>query len=94
MGERAADGSVVVGSAADVDGGGDLVLDQLVSGLLATPCIRRRLDQLYGKAPASKGGASSGGGALGGAGSVATPALGGARALLKLPPPPPVPESY
>jgi hypothetical protein len=30
---------------------GDLVLDQLVSGLLATPCIRRRLDQLYGSAP-------------------------------------------
>ena len=28
---------------------GDLVLDQLVTGLLATPCIRRRLDQLYGK---------------------------------------------
>ena len=26
---------------------GDFVLDQLVSGLLATPCIRRRLDQRY-----------------------------------------------
>ena len=26
---------------------GDFVLDQLVSGLLATPCIRRRLDQHY-----------------------------------------------
>ena len=37
-------------SAADVGGdAGDVVLDQLVTGLLATPCIRRRLDQLYGK---------------------------------------------
>ena len=32
-------------------GDGDVVLDQLVSGLLATPCIRRRLDRLYGKGP-------------------------------------------
>jgi len=31
---------------------GDVVLDQFVTGLLATPCIRRRLDKLYGKAPA------------------------------------------
>ena len=30
--------------------GGEEGLDQLVSGLLATPCIRRRLDKLYGKA--------------------------------------------
>ena len=36
------------------EGEGDVVLDQLVSGLLATPCIRRRLDQLYGRAPPSQ----------------------------------------
>ena len=35
----------------ELQGTGDLVLDQLVSGLLATPCIRKRLDQLYGRAP-------------------------------------------
>jgi hypothetical protein len=28
-----------------------LALDQFVTGLLATPCIRRRLDKLYGNAP-------------------------------------------
>ena len=30
---------------------GDVVLDQFISGLLATPCIRKRLDRLYGQAP-------------------------------------------
>ena len=49
-----------IGASADwlaaADGGdgaeGTVVLDQFVSGLLATPCIRKRLDRLYGKAPA------------------------------------------
>ena len=53
------------------EGGGDVVLDQLVSGLLATPCIRKRLDRLYGKAaqphraisqPSSRAGSVAGSG--------------------------------
>ena len=51
--QRQEDGSELISE----NEGGDVVLDQLVSGLLATPCIRRRLDRLYGKA-AQPGGRS------------------------------------
>jgi hypothetical protein len=50
--ERSADVSGAVPGEADAEA--DVVLDQLVSGLLATPCIRRRLDQLYGRAAPSQ----------------------------------------
>ncbi|KAL3917513.1 MAG: hypothetical protein SGPRY_006375 [Prymnesium sp.] len=79
------------------EGDGDLVLDQLVSGLLATPCIRRRLDELYGKSPAD-----------GMQGKMESNALlshekcsnapqvcdGRQRLDLPLPPPPPLPQDY
>ncbi|KOO52815.1 kinesin-like protein kif3a [Chrysochromulina tobinii] len=50
--ERSADVAGAVPGEADAEA--DVVLDQLVSGLLATPCIRRRLDQLYGRAAPSQ----------------------------------------
>ena len=50
--ERRADVEGAVPGEADAEA--DVVLDQLVSGLLATPCIRRRLDQLYGRAAPSQ----------------------------------------
>ncbi|KAL1528163.1 hypothetical protein AB1Y20_009524 [Prymnesium parvum] len=82
------------------DDGGDLVLDQLVSGLLATPCIRRRLDQLYGKAPANGLADTAERATLLTHGNHDRPTPGPTpsreeqRKVLKLPPPLPMPQSY